>query len=266
MDYAKLFIRLWDDYRKINPSVDQIHQLLKAKGERVENDHVALRTYDLPNMNIEILQKPFVDLGYVEKGSYNFDAKKLNAKHFEHSTDASAPKVFISELRTKECSALVRETAKWVAKQVNKASISVEELLFSGRCWSPINYASYEALRKESEYAAWMYAFGFRANHFTVFVNELNNIGSIEELNTTLKQNGFELNTSGGEIKGSVDSGLKQSSTMADKIVVSFSDGDHEIPCCYYEFAERFPVSDGKIFNGFITNSANKIFESTNKA
>ena len=61
-------------------------------------------------------------------------------------------------------------------------------------------------------------------------------------------------------IKGSPKIGLEQSSIMAKKISVAFSDGIYDIPGCYYEFAFRY---NG--FDGFITSSANHIFESTNE-
>ena len=57
---------------------------------------------------------------------------------------------------------------------------------------------------------------------------------------------------------------LEQSSTMADKVVVSFTDGDAEIPSCFYEFARRYPMENGKLYTGFVAASADKIFESTN--
>lgn len=265
MNYNEIFDRLWDEYRTSNPSVDKIHRLLESKGERIINDHVAFRTYDIEGINIAALEKVFIDVGYIEKGNYNFDAKKLNAKHYEHVADEMAPKVFISELRTREFSALVRETAKWITNQVKKQHIPLEELIFSKRCWNPVNYASYEALRKESEYAAWMYVYGFRANHFTVFVNHLKSINSLEDLNVLLKNNDFVLNTSGGEIKGSKEQLLKQSSTLADNLEVKFDEGYYEIPCCYYEFAERFDDESGNQYTGFIAKSADKIFESTDQ-
>jgi hypothetical protein len=77
-------------------------------------------------------------------------------------------------------------------------------------------------------------------------------------------QNGFMMNTAGGEIKGTKEELLKQSSIMADIVEVEFVEGKYRIPACYYEFAERFPLPDGKLYNGFIAKSADKIFESTN--
>ena len=108
-----------------------------------------------------------------------------------------------------------------------------------------------------------MSAFGFRVNHFTVLINELKTLKSVAEVNTALKDAGFKLNPSGGEIKGSETVGLMQSSTMASETSVDFVDGKRKVPGCYYEFAQRFPV-DGKLYNGFVEQSADKIFESTN--
>src|SRR5690606_11489036 len=40
------FAELWDGYRAIAPQAARIHALLEARGERLVNDHVALRTFD----------------------------------------------------------------------------------------------------------------------------------------------------------------------------------------------------------------------------
>ncbi len=131
-----------------------------------------------------------------------------------------------------------------------------------GEIFEPLSYEVYRKLLEESEYAAWFYVFGFRANHFTVSVNSLNLYNSLEKVNQLLKERGFILNTSGGEIKGTRNDYLRQSSTMADLIGIKFEEGLY-IPCCYYEFAERYPLPNGKIFSGFVAGSADKIFEST---
>ena len=83
-------------------------------------------------------------------------------------------------------------------------------------------------------------------------------------MNNFLKENGFILNSSGGEIKGTPDELLEQSSIIADKLPISFTEGIIEIPGCYYEFARRYPDKNGSLYGGFIAKSADKIFESTN--
>jgi hypothetical protein len=57
---------------------------------------------------------------------------------------------------------------------------------------------------------------------------------------------------------------LRQSSTLADIVNIKFIEGNYDIPCCYYEFAQRYPNPDGRLFSGFVAKSADKIFESTN--
>jgi len=108
-----------------------------------------------------------------------------------------------------------------------------------------------------------MYVFGFRANHFTVFVNHLKTLKSIEEINEFLKSKGLTLNTSGGEVKGTPAELLEQSSTMANKVPVKFRQGTFEVLNSYYEFARRYADANGKLYTGFIAASADKIFEST---
>jgi hypothetical protein len=87
----------------------------------------------------------------------------------------------------------------------------------------------------------------------------------LEKINDRLKSEGWKMNQSGGEIKGSKEQLLEQSSIMADKIDVVFEDGTYQIPACYYEFTKRYPDKEGNLFSGFITKSADKIFESTNQ-
>ncbi len=107
--------------------------------------------------------------------------------------------------------------------------------------------------------------FGYRPNHFTVFINHLKKFSDIVFLNNYLKDQGFKLNSSGGEVKGSKDVCLEQSSTLANNIEVSFDDGKLTIPACYYEFAKRYPMKNGELYQGFVAASADKIFESTSK-
>ena len=137
-------------------------------------------------------------------------------------------------------------------------------MIFSGTIFNPLSFETYNRLREESEYAAWFYVFGFRANHFTVSVNALKKYNTIVKVNELLKENGFVLNTSGGEVKGEITDLLQQSSTMSDMVKVEFTEGIYEVPSCYYEFAQRYPDTNGELYSGFISKSADKIFESTN--
>lgn len=263
MQTYKLFENLWRDYAGLNPSVQKVHDLFEEQGEEIVNDHIAFRTFDDPRVNIDILAQPFLDAGYQEKGEYTFEAKKLFAKHYEHITKSEAPRIFISQLKTKEFSEFLQKTVKDILDQVPAEKLAEPDLLYAGRLWETPSYEVYEKLRKESEYAAWLYVYGFRANHFTVSVNHLKKFDSVEEVNSFLKQKGFLINDSGGEVKGTPEELLEQSSIKSESIPVQFQEGEYEIPGCYYEFAKRYPDKSGKIYSGFIAKSADKIFEST---
>ncbi|MGL1885721.1 MAG: DUF1338 domain-containing protein [Reichenbachiella sp.] len=263
MNYKEIISNCWAAYKKMTPSAGIIHELLEQQGEQISNDHIAFRTFNHPKTNIDILAKHLIKEGYVEKGTYHFEQKKLNAKHFEHP-DNDAPKIFISELLLENFSSNLNDLVNTIIEDITSDLMSSSDSLYTGRPWGNIEFEKYQQLLNESEYAAWLYVYGFCANHFTINVNELQSINDMESMNDFLKLNGFTLNSAGGEIKGSVDELLEQSSIMADISQIEFTEGVKEIPSCYYEFAKRYPVADGTLFQGFIAKSADKIFESTN--
>ncbi|MBL3555153.1 MULTISPECIES: DUF1338 domain-containing protein [Marinobacter] len=261
-DRDTLFGRLWDNYCEVTPSAEDIHRLLDdTQGGEIVNDHIALRTYNLDKVNLDKLAAHFLALGYREGGEYHFEAKKLYARHYEHP-DPSAPKVFISELLVEQCSEPLQAVVRNLVSKMDPAAVTADNFLYSGRHWD-LNYRTYQAMLEESEYAAWVAAWGFRANHFTVSINALSRFKTVTEINQVLKDNGYRVNSSGGEIKGSPEELLEQSSTMADRAEVQFSDQTAAIPSCFYEFALRYPKPDGQLYSGFVAASADKIFEST---
>lgn len=263
-----LFNALWRDYtQRLCPSASKVHALL-YEGVPLINDHIALRTFGHEKTSLMHLAAPFIELGYVQKGEYNFKEKKLYGRHFEHP-DLSFPKVFISELLLKKCSLQLQETVENFLEEVDESAFNHSAFLYSGRMWD-IDLNTYQQLANESEYAAWVAAHGFGANHFTVSVNHLHEINEIDKINSVLRQAGFVINTSGGDVKGSPDVYLEQSATMADIVPVFFN--DHEwgnvkamIPGGFYEFAKRYSLPSGALFQGFVEASADKIFESTDK-
>jgi len=264
MSYQSLFAALWQDYINRNSHASKVHQLFNNEGESIINDHVAFRTFNHPKINVDKLAKFFTAYGYEEKGTYDFPTKKLFAKHYEHA-DPSAPKIFISELLTEKFSIELQKTVDECVEKIPMSALSSENFLTAGTYWQPLSYKTYKKLLAESEYAAWMYAFGFCVNHFTVGINHFKNFKEIHEVNELLLKHGFKLNASGGLIKGTPLEFLEQSSTLAEEVEVKFAEGVYKIPSCYYEFAKRYVLpATGKLYTGFIAASADKIFESTN--
>jgi hypothetical protein len=263
MDIESLLEEMWQDYIKISPASKAIHDLFEKQGNRVVNDHIALRTFRHPSLGIEHLASSFLKMGSIEKGEYHFEQKKLYAKHYEWPGN-SMPKIFISELKIEECSEALQTKVKTLVSQIGPDILTKTNFSCIGRPWE-VAYETYQSLSQESEYAGWLSAFGFRPNHFTVSVNHLQTFNELSEVNEFLSGKGFQLNQSGGEIKGSPEQYLEQSSTLAQQVETQFSDGKFSVPSCYYEFAKRYPLPDASLYQGFVATSADKIFESTNR-
>jgi hypothetical protein len=273
---AELLDALWRDYVASTPQAEKIHALLAARGETIRNDHVALRTFGsalpgehgpaAPDIGVTTLARVFEKHGWIaQPDTYTFPEKHLRARYWRHP-DGALPKVFISELVLAEMSPAVRRCVAALVAQLPTEIGARDDLPWIGRPWR-VTHADYLALLAESEYAAWVAAFGFRVNHFTVDVNALSTFPDLAALNAFLVEHGFRLNDAGGTIKGTPVDRLEQSSTMADSIEVTFAtetgDTTVRVPSCYYEFARRYPLPSGELFQGFVPTSADKIFEST---
>jgi hypothetical protein len=262
MTIDELLAALWRDYTATTPQAAAIHALFAVRGEEVVNDHVALRTYGLPTVGLEVIARPFERLGWIAApDEYRFRDKHLRARYWRHP-EADRPKVFISELIVGELSAAARAAIDALVAQVPAGFADRDDLPWAGRPWR-VDTATYRALLAESEYAAWVAAFGFRVNHFTVDVNRLRTFAGLDAVNEFVAARGFRLNDAGGLVKGNPGEHLEQSSTRADEIDVDFADARLRVPSCYYEFARRYPMANGTLFQGFVPASADKIFEST---
>lgn len=256
----------WESYTKLAPSAQKIKDIFESNGETVVNDHVAFRTVDFGALSLSNIQGFFFDMGYKIFDSYLFKEKKLFANAYIHEKSPEKyPKIFLSGLQWAYFSEKAQEILlDGMACQVSGYDFT-ENLLHSGIPWEPLAMDDYKILSAESEYAAWVGAHGLVPNHFTVSVNHLKKTPTIVETLDLVESHGFALNLSGGRVKGSKNLFLEQGSTMAEKRKTEFFDGTMVIPTCYYEFAHRYPMADGTLYQGFVEGSADKIFESTNK-
>lgn len=263
MQVEAFFNELWTDYVGIAPQAQKIHDLFAATDGEVINDHVAFRTFANTPLRLDFLEPLILAMGYERQDSYEFKAKKLRAHSFIHP-NPRVPKIFCSEL-------LVDQLSEAAQKIIGNYTLKItaeyrdQAVFWSGRHWAMPSWDDYNTLMAESEYGAWLLAIGVRVNHFTVSINHLRTTSAIHEVLERVKSAGYQVNTVGGEVKGTPESLLEQSSTMADRQVFEFSGGDlHEIPTCFYEFAKRHADNQGVVYQGFIEANADKIFESTN--
>jgi hypothetical protein len=264
MELQSFYERIWKRYSEITPDSARIQSLLEARGEQVVNDHIAFRTFNIPGIDRFAIGGFFETWGYQKDPTdLDFTEKKLKASYWIHP-DTKQPKIFVSELMLEQFSGDLQEWIRSVTAPLISRPKCFKPETFMEPSWNPISFEDYQHFYSISEYAAWTAAFGIQANHFTVLVNELKTIRSLEALNGILIERGFHLNSSGGLIKGTPDELLEQSSTQACKVDWPFAQGQtHQIMSCYYEFARRYPIPGSeKLFQGFLEKSADKIFES----
>jgi hypothetical protein len=263
MDITRFFSRLWDDYIAMTPQASRIHDAFVAEGEHIVNDHVAFRTFDRGPLSLARLEPHLLALGYTPLEPYEFREKKLRAWGYLPPA-SDQPRVFLSELKCDELSDEAQAIIDGLVAQVDPARVAHPEVMWAGRLWEAPSFEAYRTLMAESEYAAWLSIIGLRANHFTISVNGLTRYPGVEQVLDRVEALGIGINAAGGRVKGSPEVLLEQGSTLADRMPFTFAGGRvEEIPTCYYEFARRYPDAEGRLYQGFVAASADRIFEST---
>jgi len=266
------------DVKKITSSL--IESNIISNQSEIVNDHIAFRTMGVEFLGIQSLEKIFLHHGYVKKDFYSFKTKKLNAFWYSHS-DENMPRIFISELKVNDLSENSRRIISKYTDQVTEDPVDKLDLsnanevinFLSNPLWSLPSLNDFNDLLKETEYGSWVIYNRYYLNHYTISVHELiDQYNTLEKFNAFVTKIGIKLNDSGGVIKESKDGLLLQSSSVANKVKASFTEGSSLISGSYVEFAERriLPkysnVSKIKPIHrrdGFETSNADKIFEST---
>ena len=279
---------LFSVYAERVPDVNKITKAMVKKRmvksqDGIVNDHIAFRTMGVENLGIASFEKIFIAHDYKRMGFYHFKTKKLDAYWYAPPTD-DLPRIFISELKVnslseKTQSIIKKYTDNVISDPVDKIDLNNSNAVadfFQSPLWKLPNVEDYEKLLAESEYAAWVIFNRYYLNHYTISVHDLPKaFNTLESFNEFLKSIGIKLNTSGGEIKTSLDKLLRQSSSVANQINAVFSkENTRYIAGSYVEFAERkilpeflnLPKESIKRKHrreGFETGNADKIFEST---
>lgn len=140
METAMIFERFWNRFSTENPHAKRIYDLFSARGENVVHDHIALRTFDDPRINIEVISKVFTENGYEARGNYEFKVKKLKGMHFEHKTDPMAPKVFISELLLDKFSDYLKTTIRGYLDRLDDRTYADRDLVYGGSIWGKTSF------------------------------------------------------------------------------------------------------------------------------
>lgn len=263
MEIQTFFHQLWQCYAELTPQAAPIHALFAADNPLLQNDHVAFRTLGLQPITLLALETHLLRLGYHRHAAHDFPEKKLHAWSYVHFRRGE-PRIFLSELQVGALSPPNQALLTALCGHVAPERLAEPDIFWAGRLWPMPSWAAYQQLQAESEYAAWFSVMGLRPNHFTISINSLRTPNTLAAAVDRVRAAGFAFNTEGGVIKGAPHLGLEQASTMADPVELIFADGDaHQVPGCYFELAQRYPQANGELYPGFITASADRIFEST---
>ena len=279
---------LFSVYAERVTDVNKITRAMVEKGivnsqDDIINDHIAFRTMGVENLGIASFEKIFLAHNYKRMEFYHFKSKKLDAYWYAPPTE-DLPRIFISELKVDFLSEKTQSIIKKYTNSVTSDPLDRIDLnnssavadFFKTPLWKLPNVEDYKILLAESEYAAWVIYNRYYLNHYTISVHDLpKSFNTLENFNEFLKSIGIKLNTSGGEIKTSLDELLSQSSSVANQISAIFSEGNTQnIAGSYVEFAERKILPEFLNLSkelikrkhrreGFETGNADKIFEST---
>lgn len=279
---------LFERYQNSVPAVKKITNALIKEGvvdsqQGIINDHIAFRTMGVPHLGIASFEKIFLHHGYKKRDYYYFQGKRLNAYWYQPPSDYY-PRIFMSELIVDKLSEPVQRIIHKYTDGVTSDPVDSLDLdngkevgaFFHKPLWELPTKADYQALLKESEYAAWVIYNRYYLNHYTISVHALKEgYNTLEEFNTFVEGLGIKLNNANGKIKVSEDGLLRQSSTVAQMHEVTFADGKTmEISGSYVEFAERLVLPEFRNLppqqiqakhrrDGFETGNADRIFEST---
>ncbi len=290
-----LWDTLWQDYYHRVEYARIYEQMIRETGHSIANDHIAFRSLGLTinrqgeeiNLGIPYLAKIVEALGYEKAGEYEFSDRYLKACHYCHPEQNrfNLPKLFISELVVDALPTTlaqqIKETVvagsffhqpdlnKWLITESPEIIIPQLKTVFS-RPWQPPKRSLVEAVNAVSQYGAWVLLHGYAVNHFTGYINHHHTsiYSDIEKTAQALGDRGIPMKN---EIEGSLNTGLRQTATVAVTEMVEVWDGNSQgvsqIPWtyAYYELAERNLVK-GKLFEGFLDAQAKNLFSMTKKA
>lgn len=213
------FTSQFNKYAKYTPTFRYIKKYLFNNNIKI--DHIAYRSFDCQPLKTYFCKNNFV----VQKEKYVF--KNINTSAiWLKSLNPNCFRIFLSQYDGDE-------TCK---------DITIN------------SFQDYKIIQTVNDYVAWTLLHKNDINHVAIEVED------IEEIIHKVKRDGtIKLNNEDNPIVISNDSKLLQASTIADKIIYNFPNGEIRlVPYSFVEFVQR---KDGR--EGFETKNATQIFTST---
>ena len=238
----------WYRYVANCPEAGKVRHLLEKKEQkRPAIDHVAVRTFDLPNINKSCVGGLFERHGYLRiPKTLQCPDQPITADYFIHP-DAHQPKVIVSELSVEQMPGPLRD---WIRQATAGSRVDNLNSLLRP-IWAPVDYKNYAKFCATSAYAVWVAAFGLQINHFAYLINPLEHFENPSQIDQWLKNNDLLLGTKISQDRLKLDF---LSTTRISKLQ-SFSDGQYVVPGCSLGFVKRYPLythSSSPLFDGFL--------------
>jgi hypothetical protein len=246
LEARRLLDLLWTRYAAEVPYARTFAQLV---GGPFRNDHIALRSLARPGGGIALFARVFERLGWKAAGEYAFPDTHLSALYLSHPE--GLPRVFLSELHAERLSPEAQRVLSALPEDP-PAPTSLEALADWFRAPPPPDEAQLLALERESQYGAWLLAFGRKVNHFTGAVDD------VEVWQRRMLEAGVPMKS---DIEGEPGGVLRQTATRAAPVTIGLKDGRaREWPYAYFEIAQRAPG-----FDGFLGPQARALFDMTRR-
>ena len=240
---------LWERYVQ---DVPYTRTFLELQERPFTNDHVAFRSLRRPGSGIAAFRAIFARLGWKDGDRYTFPDAHLDAIHMSHPD--GLPRVFLSELIAEELSPAAQAILARLPADPPPPDSDDPAVLahwFAPPATPPTG-DDLSALEAESQYGAWLLAFGRKVNHFTASVPD------VEVWQRRLADAGVPMK---GAIEGAPGTHLRQTATRAASLPVTLADGSmRECPYAYLEIAERHGG-----FDGFLGPQARQLFDMTKR-
>jgi hypothetical protein len=239
---------LWDRYVQ---DVPYARTFLALTDGSFKNDHVAFRSLRRPGGGIAAFRAIFARLGWQDGDRYQFPDAHLDAIHMSHPD--GLPRVFLSELVSEALSPAAQAILARLPAEPPAPDSDDPAVLAAWFAPPPAPVAASLALvEAESQYGAWLMAFGRKVNHFTASVPD------VEVWQRRLAEAGIPMKDG---IEGAPGTNLRQTATKAGTLPVRLADGStRECPYAYLEIAERHGG-----FDGFLGAQARQLFDMTKR-
>ena len=223
---AELIESLWRNFVASTPQAARVHELLVARGEQVHHDHIALRTFAVPELGMEALARRVEAAGFRPRERYRLDEDHLQARYWQHD-NPNAPKIFIVELDLGTLSPGAQAVVERLIAQLPRGFADRAEPPWTARPWSP-SYADYQSLLAESEHAARVAALGVCVDRCALDVGALISFPDLDALVAYLLEHAFRF-----------DMRFERATIKPDPIQVRFADTTARIPSGTYELTAR---------------------------